>query len=467
MKNMYQRWVSGSAHWLLVRCWCLALLLGAGNLQAAGDSLVWHKEQERVDADIKSWELGRLLENVAGATGWQIYLEPNTTHDVSVKFKNLPTGDALRALLGDLSYVVVPRTNGNARLYVFRTTQRQATQLIHASVKKPAKPIPNELIVTLKPGSKVNIDELARSLGGKVIGRIDGQNAYRLQFDNEAATQAAREQLAANPDVASVDYNYPVDRPPSVNLSSGNSSPDLQLKPKDSSGNCQLVVGLVDTAVQPLGTNLDAFMLPKIQVAGNYQPDPSQLTHGTAMAETILGALQAKTGGSTSVKIRPVDVYGANESTSTFDVAQGIVQAVNNGANIINLSLGSSGDSQFLRNTIYQVTQQGIPVFAAAGNEPVTTPTYPAAYPGVVAVTASDSTGKIASYANRGSFIDMIAPGDNVVGYNGQSYLVEGTSTSTAFASGMAAGLADSAHACADQAETLLQNSVKPAAKPQ
>src|SRR5258708_27418703 len=241
MKNMYHRWVSWFARWLLIRCWCLAALLGAGNLQAAGDSLVWHKEQERVDADIKSWELGRLLENVAGATGWQIYLEPNTSHEVSVKFKNLSTGDALRALLGDLSYVVVPRTNGNSRLYVFRTTQNQATQLIRAPPKKPAKPIPNELIVTLKPGSKVNIDELARSLGGKVIGRPDGQNAYRLQFHKEAATQAAREQLAANPDVASEDYNYPVDRPPSVNLSSGNSSPDVQVQPNDNSVNCQLV----------------------------------------------------------------------------------------------------------------------------------------------------------------------------------------------------------------------------------
>jgi len=45
-------------------------------------------------------------------------------------------------------------------------------------------------------------------------------------------------------------------------------------------------------------------------------------------------------------------------------------------------------------------------------NEPVTTPTYPAAYPGVVAVTATDSTGQIASYANRGSFVDLAISGD-------------------------------------------------------
>jgi thermitase len=142
-------------------------------------------------------------------------------------------------------------------------------------------------------------------------------------------------------------------------------------------------------------------------------------------------------------------------------VANGAVTAVNNGANILNMSLGSTSDSPFLQNVINQITQQGIPVFAAAGNQPVTTPTYPAAYPGVIAVTASDQSGQIASYANRGSFVKMIAPGDNVVPFDGQNYLVEGTSTATAIASGMAAGLADSAGDCADQAVSLLQKSLK------
>ena len=48
----------------------------------------------------------------------------------------------------------------------------------------------------LKPGAK--IDDLARSLGAKVIGRIDSLNAYRLQFQDQAAADTAREQLAAN-----------------------------------------------------------------------------------------------------------------------------------------------------------------------------------------------------------------------------------------------------------------------------
>jgi len=425
---------------------------------AHADTLVWHKNQDRVDADVKSWDVRELLEHVAAATGWHIYLDPGAIRPVSAKFKALPSTDALHALLGDLNYLILPQTNGPSELFVFRTSRGQATRLIVAP-KKTAKPIPNELIVTLKPGSKTKIEDLARALGAKIIGRMDAQNAYLLQFPDDASTQAARASLADNPDVAAVDMNYPVDAPPTPDVSQAN-GPDLKLNPMSNTGPCQLVIGLIDTPVQPLPSADAPFLNPAISVAGPNQIPATTLTHGTAMAETILDALQSKSaGGASSVKILPVDVYGNNETTTTFDVANGIVQAVNGGANILNLSLGSTGDSTYLHSIITQVSQQGVAIFAAAGNEPVTTPTYPAAYPEVTAVTASDPSGGIASYANRGSFIKMIAPGDNVVPFDGQNYLVEGTSTSTAIVSGMAAGLADAAHVCADQATALLQKS--------
>jgi hypothetical protein len=160
------------------------------------------------------------------------------------------------------------------------------------------------------------------------------------------------------------------------------------------------------------------------------------------MANMMLRSLQAATKGSTSVQILPVDVYGPNMTTSTYDVANGIVTAVNNGANVINLSLGGQGDSAFLQSLVQGVLDRGIPIYAAAGNEPVTTPFYPAAYPGVVAVTATER-GQIAPYANRGSFVDVAAPDSDVFCFNGQSYYVQGTSAAAAYTSGLAAGIAD------------------------
>ncbi|WP_050785921.1 S8 family serine peptidase [Pedosphaera parvula] len=449
--------------WLMLVFTSITLLIGPSLSAASHETLVWNQKENKVDADITSWDLSQLLQNVANATGWKVYLEPDVTRTVSAKFEKLPAGEALRAMLGNLNFVVMPASNGVSRLYVFRTSQQSATRLIRAVAKKaPAKPIPNEFVVMLKPGSKTKIEDLAKALGAKIVGRMDGQNAYRLQFDSAASADAARLQLADNQDVEGIDSNFYVQRPPDVNMSVSTlaNDPDLQLQPRTNSpGDCQLMIAAIDTPNQSLGKNLDQFINPTIHVAGDVSVDPNTVTHSTAMISTMLGNLSKIDKGGTSVRIQPVDVYGNSEQATTYDVAKGIVSAANSGANLINLSLGSSGDSILLHKVITQVSNQGIPIFAAAGNEPVTTPTYPAAYPEVVAVTASDSSGKLADYANRGSFVDMIAPGDSVVRYNGQSYMVEGTSSATAYATSMAAALADRSHACADQALSLLKSS--------
>ena len=422
----------------------VAALVFAPGVRAA-DSLTWRTDQDRVSADIKSTRLFKVLEEIARTTGWHIFVEPDTARTVSAKFKELPPGEALRLLLGDLNYALVPETNGVPRLYVFRTNRRNATQVIdpakEAEMRAHAKLIPNELIVRLKPGAK--IDELARALGAKVIGRIDSLNAYRLQFDNEDAATAARAQLADNGDVSSVDNNYSIDRPltPREALAANVPPPRLQLRPPPADG--RIVIGLVDTAVQPLGNNLDGFLLKQLTAVDSAALDTSGPSHGTSMAETMLRSLEMMTKGSSSVQILPVDVYGSGATTSTFDVASGVMLAVNGGATIINMSLGSDGDSSFLHDIIKEASAHNIVFVGAAGNTPVTTPFYPAAYPEVMAVTAIDRGGQIAPYANRGSFVTMGAPGTSVIYYNGQPWYVMGTSPAAAFTSGVVAGYAD------------------------
>jgi hypothetical protein len=426
----------------------------------AADAFTWETNRDRVSADMKSGKLLPLLEQIATATGWQVFVEPETTRAVSAKFSNLPPGEALPLLLGDLNYALVPGTNGSPKLFVFRTVMKNATQSVRPASAKDSRGkgrvIPNELIVRLKPGAK--IDELARALGAKVIGRIDSLNAYRLQFQDQAAADTAREALATNPDVSSVDSNYVVDRPPApagVQASGLPPPPQLQLKPPPSSG--RIIVGLVDTAVQPLGNGLDSFLLKPISVAGESQTDANNPTHGTSMAETMLRSIAAVTKGSSSVQILPVDVYGASGTTSTFDLANGIAQAVNNGANPINLSLGSEGDSPFLHSIIQDASSKNIVFIGAAGNQPVTTPFYPAAYPEVMAVTAVEQ-GQIASYANRGSFVSLGAPGTSVIYFNDQPYYVTGTSAAAAFTSGIAAGYMDATHKSLSQMQTFLRS---------
>ncbi|MBM3838637.1 MAG: hypothetical protein FJ398_11865 [Verrucomicrobia bacterium] len=420
----------------------LALSVWLGPLAHSAEPLRWHPAENQVDANFDDAELKSVLAKVAQATGWQIYVEPDTTRRISVKFRNLAPGEALRRLLGDLNFALLPQTNAPSRLFIYRTSLQEATQLITpAPEPKRSRVIPNELIVALKPGSKVTIDELARRLGAKVVGNLEDLHAYRLQFKDAASADAARQLLATNPSLARVDSNYLIDRPTQTQPLQMSSTPPFPLKPKVSTDTGKVVIGLIDMAVQPLSDGMNEFLLPAIQVSGPPGPSGELPSHGTSMAETILRGLAATSdeSGGSAVRILPVDVYGPRADTTTFDVARGVYAAVNAGATIINLSMGGDGESGLLANLIRQSHNSGVLFFGAAGNEPTTVPTYPAAYPEVVAVTSGDKRGNIAPFANRGSFVDVVAPGVSIVNYNGQSFFVSGTSTSTAYMSGAAA----------------------------
>ena len=431
----------------------------------AADTFVWRAGQNQVDAEIEAWPLPKVLESIASATGWQIYLQPDTRYTVTTRFHKLKPPDALRRLLGELNFALLPQSGGPTKLFIYRTSVNEATQLIRTGGKSKAESavIPNELIVALKPGAKEGIDALAKRLGAKVVGRLDGLNAYRLQFDNEAAAQSARAELESDSNVGSVENNFAITPPASLEPLAMSSAPPLSLKPDVNPSSDRIIVGLIDTPIQRQGSVIKDFLLTGLSLYGDYQPPADQVTHATAMAETILdGVARAlRENGNSSAKvplsILPIDIYGGNESTSTFDVARGIFEALNRHANIINLSLSGESDSELIRSLVQEGAKKGVLFFAAAGNTPVTTPSFPAADPGVIGVTAGDAQGNIAPYANRGAFVQAIAPGLNVVHFQNQAWFGTGTSFSTAWVGGWAAGtMANSSQTAAQiQSQTL------------
>ena len=95
---------------------CLFLAVLSVSTRAADtNTLVWHRATDRVDADMRGMALWPLLEQIAVEAGWHIYVEPDTTHTTSAKFKDLPSGDALKMLLGNLNFALVPRTSASSR----------------------------------------------------------------------------------------------------------------------------------------------------------------------------------------------------------------------------------------------------------------------------------------------------------------------------------------------------------------
>jgi thermitase len=424
---------------------------------ATPNTLVWEKSADLVSADIRGEALMPLLQDIAHQTGWQILVEPGSDELADVKFNNLPPGDALKKLLGDLNYALVPQSGGPDILYVFSTTMQAATKPVAVAVAK-AHHVPNEILVKLKPG--VDADIFAKAIGAKVIGRNDKLHMYLLELTNAATTDIALSQMQNNnTDVDAVSYNNIFDSPaaPLAIPSAPISLPALTLNASSANSSSSPLIGLIDTVYQPSGTAVDTIMKPQISVVssstgssqavnadsyGGIKPMSTSTTvptHGTAMAQAIYYALAQATHGHTSVKILPVNVYESGDTTTSWDVALGVQAAVDNGAKILNMSLGGTDDSPVLDSIVQQALAQGVVIFAAAGNTPVASPTYPAAIPGVNAVTALSAPGKLASYANFGSFVEMALPGTSYVFLNNQAYVVQGTSPATAYATGMAA----------------------------
>ncbi len=136
--------------------------------------------------------------------------------------------------------------------------------------------------------------------------------------------------------------------------------------------------------------------------------------HGTHVAATIVESTDngiAAAGIAFHSSLMPVKILNANGVGTTSDVVQGIEFAIANGAEVINLSLGATTESQAMKDAVDRALAANIVIVAAAGNDGSTSLAYPAAYPGVIAVTATSKTNTLASYSNYGSGVTVAAPG--------------------------------------------------------
>jgi subtilisin family serine protease len=190
-------------------------------------------------------------------------------------------------------------------------------------------------------------------------------------------------------------------------------------------------------------------------------PDPTQLddlaynansscwqrstlgNHGLHVAGTI-GAVGNDAVGvaglNWKVKIRPVRVLDVTGSGSFFDVAQGVLYAAglpaasgtttvtaNSRASVINMSLGSGFDSKTLHDAVIAATNAGSLIVASAGNSESSSPSYPAAYPEVLSVTAVGPDLQLSSYSNVGGNVGVSAPGGNFRSNGGGSGVFSST----------------------------------------
>jgi serine protease len=188
-------------------------------------------------------------------------------------------------------------------------------------------------------------------------------------------------------------------------------------------GNQIIKIAVVDNAIQVNHVDLQANMLTGYDVADNdTNPNPPNDTfnHGTHVAG-IIGAVSNNNIGIASVgnnkiKIIPVKVTRDLGGSRSIDYGyEGITWAADNGANIINCSWGGNGYTQTEKLVIDYAISKGCVIVAAAGNDNTETELYPAAYPGVISVSSTDTDDKKSSFSSYGTWVDIAAPGRGIL----------------------------------------------------
>ena len=201
-------------------------------------------------------------------------------------------------------------------------------------------------------------------------------------------------------------------------------------------------VAVVDTGVDPRHEDLPKLLMGRDFVSDDGNADDGN-GHGTFVAGVI--AAQRNNGrgiaGVSRASIIPVRVLNSRGFGRDSDIARGIRWAANEGADIINMSLGGGRSSRLLKDAVRYATRQGSLVIAASGNSGGTRPMYPAAYPQVIAVGATDLSDRMTSFSQHGPWLDLVAPGVTIAStLPGDRYAIgDGTSFSSPLVAGSAA----------------------------
>jgi subtilisin family serine protease len=201
----------------------------------------------------------------------------------------------------------------------------------------------------------------------------------------------------------------------------------------------QSSTGFLDGSIPWLDTLTSTYLVN----AGTTIVSPSTLvpqaagvaySHGTLTA----GVIRAVAPGS---MVMPLRAFNDDGDTDVFTIVSAIDYAVSHGAQVINMSFGLYADSQTVRNSIQAAVAAGVTVVASAGNDNVGGAQFPAAYPGVVSVGATDIADTKGSFSNFGQHVDVSAPGVNVISAfpGGYFAVVSGTSFAAPVVAGEAA----------------------------
>ncbi len=208
-------------------------------------------------------------------------------------------------------------------------------------------------------------------------------------------------------------------------------------------GSAAVIIAIIDTGVDLTHVDLAGKIVAGYDFVNNdavAQDDNGHGSHVAGIAAASSNNGVGVAGTSWGARIMPVKVLDSGAGGYFADAAAGIIWATDHGAHIINLSLGSTTHSQIFKDAIDYAYNHGVTLVAASGNSGSGIILYPARYPNVIAVGATDNTNTLAGFSNYGAELDVVAPGVDIYSTGINTYFLNsGTSMATPYVSGLVA----------------------------
>ena len=273
----------------------------------------------------------------------------------------------------------------------------------------------------------------------RAITLADGQPMHRLRKPDGLTMQAARDRVRQIGSAGAADFNHYYRPGGAPDACTGGDCPARQMIAWPAAqGGCGKAVriGMVDTGVNAGHAALKDAKVHVHRIKSDARFSASDAVHGTAVAALLVGRADSRSPGLVpEAELIAVDAFHKarqDERADAFALVEALDYLASQNVQIVNLSLAGP-PNQALGGQIRRMDRQGIVLVAAAGNGgPAAKPAFPAGYDPVIAVTAVDRRQQVYRRANRGSHIDLAAPGVNV--WTAASISGARTKTGTSFA---------------------------------
>ncbi len=335
--------------------------------------------------------------------------------------------------LGELYQIASLRifSDGNASAAQPLSSKSRVLDVVEG--KNGIKYIRSEIMVGF--GADSDIDDLKaflRKVGGTVVEVIDPPGIYRIKLNDGISVEDALAIALAHKGIEAAEPNlaFPSIGNDLVPFTGSGLGMNLNLQPGERA------IAVFDSGLDPQYANhqlirgtFDA-LNPSAEIS-----DPTG--HGTLTAMIASGAITplGAEASEVGVPVLAIRTFDENGYTSSEILMRALEYAVNSGVDIISMSWGSEVDSRFMEIAMNYAAQNGITLYASAGNEPTGIPIYPAGYDSVIAVGGLNADGTQWENSNHGDFVETYEPAQ--ANFGGKSYA--GTSISSPYAASKAA----------------------------